>query len=343
MRAVRYIWISRVGERVGLPQVCEGSGMSPEQVVRVRPLRADDLDSAHRVLRLAFGTFHGLPDPAAAFGDKDYVTTRFRAAPDCAWAAEVDGNVVGSVFAARWGSFGFFGPLTVHPELWDQGIAGRLLRPVLESFERWRVRQAGLFTFASSPRHIGLYQRHGFWPGRLTVVAAKPIAARAKGSYTLASKETANGRAPLLAEIRELTDAVYGGLDLEREIVAAETQRIGDTIVLAGDDELDGVAVCHCGAGSEAGSDTCFVKVAAVRPGAGAADRFERLLDACEGFAADSASERLVAGVNTGRLDAYRRLLSRGFRIEQVGVAMHLRPGEPALDTPEHYVIDDLR
>lgn len=316
---------------------------SSEGGVRVRPLLADDLDSADRVMRLAFGTFRGLPDPAAAFGDRDYVQTRFRAAPDCAWAAEVDGNVVGSVFAARWGSFGSFGPLTVHPELWDRGIASRLLHPVLESFERWGVRQAGLFTFASSPKHIGLYQRHGFWPGSLTVVAAKPIAANAKGVYALASKETANGRATLLDEIRELTDAVFRGLDLEREIVAAATQRIGDTLVLPGDDELDGVAVCHCGAGSEAGSDTCYVKIAAVRPGGGAADRFERLLDACEGFAADSALQCLVAGLNTGRLDAYRRLLARGFRIEQIGVAMHLRPGEPTLDTPEHYVIGDLR
>ncbi len=311
--------------------------------VRIRPLLEDDLDSADRVLRLAFGTFRRLPDPAAAFGDRDYVRTRFRAAPDCAWAAEIDGSVVGSVFAARWGSFGFFGPLTVHPELWDRGIASRLLLPVLESFGRWGVRQAGLFTFASSPKHIGLYQRHGFWPGSLTVVAAKPIAARANGSYALTSEETANGRATLLDEIRKLTDAVFRGLDLEREIVAAAAQRIGDTIVLPGDDELDGVAVCHCGAGSEAGSDTCYVKVAAVRPGAGADHRFERLLDACEGFAASSGLERLVAGVNTGRLDAYRRLLSRGFRIEQIGVAMHLRPGEPALDTPDHYVIADLR
>ena len=186
---------------------------------------------------------------------------------------------------------------------------------MLESFERWGVNQAGLFTFASSPRHIGLYQRHGFWPGSLTVVAAKPVAANPDAPYTLASPRD---------EIRKLTDAVFRGLDLEREIVAAATQRIGDTIVLPGDDELDGVAVCHCGAGSEAGSDTCYVKFAAVRPGAGAADRFERLLDACEGFAADSGLQRLVAGVNTGRLDAYRRLLSRGFRIEQIGVAMYL-------------------
>jgi GNAT superfamily N-acetyltransferase len=312
-----------------------------KSAVHVRPMLVEDLADADRVMRLAFGTIRGLPEPEAGFGDRDLVRTRFHAAPDCAWAAELDGNLVGSVFAARWGSFGFVGPLTVHPSLWDRGIGSRLLHPVLESFERWGVRQAGLFTFASSPKHIGLYQRHGFWPGSLTVVTSKPIA-NASGPYALASEPTADGLT-LLGETRELTDAVFRGLDLEREIVAAASQRIGDTLVLRRDEELDGVAVCHCGAGSEAGSGACYVKVAAVRPGAGAADRFERLLDACEAFAEDAGLERLVAGVNTGRLDAYRRLLSRGFRIEQIGVAMHLRPGEPDLDTPEHYLIADLR
>ena len=172
------------------------------------------------------------------------------------------------------------------------------------------MRQAGLFTFASSPKHLGLYQAHGFWPGSLTVVVAKPPAANASSSlYKLASEETANGGAPL-DEIRELTDAVFRGLDLEREIIAVATQGIGDTLVLPGDEGLDGVAVCHCGAGSEAGSDTCYVKVAAVRPGADAADRFERLLHACEAFAASSAlggSSRESTPVVSMRIDACSR------------------------------------
>jgi hypothetical protein len=62
---------------------------------------ADDLGAADRVMRLAFGTIRGLPDPEATFGDRDLVRTRFHAAPACAWVAEVDGEVVGSVFAAR--------------------------------------------------------------------------------------------------------------------------------------------------------------------------------------------------------------------------------------------------
>jgi N-acetylglutamate synthase-like GNAT family acetyltransferase len=306
-------------------------------------MAADDLDSADRVMRLAFGTVRRLPDPSTAFGDRDLVRTRFRAAPDCAWVAEAEGEVVGSVFATRWGSFGFLGPLTVHPDLWDGGVGGRLLEPVLESFERWELRQAGLFTFADSPKHLGLYQKHGFWPGSLTVVAAKTVSARRASSPVLASKELEHGRTDVLNETLVLTDQVFAGLDLRGEIVAADEQGLGDTVLLRSEGAFDGMAVCHCGAGSEAGSDACYVKFAAVLPGEDAPDRFERLLDACEAFAADSGLGRLVIGVNTGRLDAYRRLLARGFRAELIGVSMSLRPGEPDLDTPAHYVIDDLR
>ncbi len=329
--------------------MCDGSRVplevessSPAGAVRVRLMVADDLDAADRVLRLAFGTIRGLPDPRSAFGDSDSVRTRFRAAPDCAWAAELDGELVGSVFAARWGSFGFFGPLSVHPSLWDRGIGGRLLRPVLDAFEGWEVRQAGLFTFAASPKHLGLYQKHGFWPGSLTLVTAKVPVLHARSSYALASAGAEHLHV-VLDETRELTDHVFPGLDLGREIVAASEQGIGDTVLLRREGDLEGMAVCHRGPGSEAGSDTCYVKFAAVRPGGDAPARFERLLDACESFAAESGLGRLVAGVNAGRVDAYRRLLARDVRIEQVGVSMWLRPEEPRFATPADYVIDDLR
>jgi predicted N-acetyltransferase YhbS len=311
--------------------------------VLVRPLRVDDLEAADRVMRVAFGTFRGLPDPSAAFGDSESVRTRYRATPECAWAAEIDGDVVGSVFAAQWGSFGFFGPLSVRPDLWDRGIGSRLLRPVLDAFAEWNVRQAALFTFASSPKHLTLYQKHGFWPGTLTAVTAKAVGAPSTAEYVLFSVEDTARRSHLLNEIRGLTDQLFGGLDLEREIVAAASQEIGDTILVLADGVLEGMAVCHCGAGSEAGSDTCYVKFGAVRPGDGAAERFEQLLDACEAFAANSGLSRLAAGVNTGRLDAYRRMLARDFRAELIGVSMHLHPEGPHLDTAEHYVIDDLR
>lgn len=60
---------------------------------------------------------------------------------------------------------------------------------------------------------------------------------------------------------------------------------IGDTVLLDGGIGLDGFAVCRLGAGSAAGEGVCYVEFGAVRPGCIAADRFERLLGACEQFA----------------------------------------------------------
>jgi predicted N-acetyltransferase YhbS len=310
--------------------------------IAVRPMREADLDVADRITRVAFGTFRRLSDPAATFGDAEAVRTRFRAAPECAWAAEANGDVVGSVLAARWGSFAFFGPLTVDPAWWDRGIGGRLLQPVVEAFARWNVGQAGLFTFPNSPKHLGLYQKHGFWPGSLVAVMANTVGATA-AEYARFSALADSAGPALLDDLRGLAHSVLDGLDLEREVLAVWNQGLGETLLLHDGDRLVGMAVCHVGAGSEAGSGACYVKFAAARPGGDAAASFERLLDACEAFAASRGAERLVAGISTARLDAYRRVLARGFRIELLGVAMHLRPGEPHLDTPDRYVLDDLR
>ena len=113
-------------------------------------------------MRVAFGTYLKAPNPVEMFGDAEYVRTRYRADLTAAFCAELDGDVVGSNFATRWGSFGFFGPLTVHPEFWNRGIAQSLLAGTVQLFESWGLREAGLFTFAQSPRHVHLYQKFGF-------------------------------------------------------------------------------------------------------------------------------------------------------------------------------------
>ena len=102
--------------------------------VSVHPLRETDVDRADEICRAAFGTFLGIPDP---FGTADYVRTRFVADPNAAFAATVDGELAGSNFAANWGSVGFFGPLTVRPDLWDHGVGQSLMEPIMGCFEAW--------------------------------------------------------------------------------------------------------------------------------------------------------------------------------------------------------------
>jgi len=311
--------------------------------VTIRPLREEELDEADRIMRLAFGSFLGLPDPLAFGGDAGLVRTRWHADPSAAVAAELDGELAGTNFAANWGSFGLFGPLTVRPDLWDRGIGRHLLAATMPIFERWGTRQVGLFTFPQSPKHLGLYQSFGFWPRFLTPLMSKGVGVRdTPARWSRYGELPKPERAAALAACRELAGTISPGLDLTREIHAAQEQGLGDTVLLEGDGQLDGFAVCHCGAGSEAGSGTCYVKFGAARPGPSAGDAFARLLDACEAVAAAQGLAQLAAGVNSARGDAYRLMLARGFRTDFVGVAM-TRAGEAAHDRPDVYAVDDWR
>ncbi|MEE8353265.1 MAG: GNAT family N-acetyltransferase [Dehalococcoidales bacterium] len=155
----------------------QGSKPNPREV-RIRPMVEGDITAADHIFRLAFGTLLGIPEPTAFGGDAALVSTRWRGDPAAAFVAEIDGELVASNFATNWGSLGTFGPLTVRPDLWDGGIARRLLEPTMELFTAWGTKHAGLFTVPQSAKHIGLYQKYGFYPRFLTAIMAVPVAPR---------------------------------------------------------------------------------------------------------------------------------------------------------------------
>jgi GNAT superfamily N-acetyltransferase len=310
---------------------------------KVRPLRQEDLKNADHIMRVAFGTFLGVPDPANFGKGMDHVGTRWLADPNAAFGAEADDELVGSSFVTRWGSFGFLGPVTVRPDLWDRGIAKLLLNPTMELFNKWGVSHAGLFTFAHSPKHLGLYQKFGFWPRFLTPIMLKPVKRNNDpGCWSKFSDVPDVEKERYLMTCRSLTSSIYEGLDLEREIMAVRNQRLGDTVLLWEGETLVGFAVCHCGPGTEAGRDTCYIKFGAVRGGTGAENLFDKLLNACEKLAAMQGMTTVMAGVNSACHNAYRRMIARGFRIDFQGVTM-LRPNQPSFDRPDCYVMCDLR
>ena len=310
--------------------------------ISVRQLRENELATADHITRVAFGTFVGLADPASFMGDAGYVRTRWKADPTSAFAAEINNEIVGSNFATNWGSVGFFGPLTIRPDLWDKGVGRRLIEPIMDCFDRWRTGHVGLFTFAHSPKHIALYQKFGFFPRFLTALMSKPIEASGHTLTWTRFSEAHDGANGLLEACRRTSEAVFEGLDTSREIQAVADQQLGDTVLLWNESELSGFAVCHCGAGTEAGSGVCYVKFGVVHPGKGAERAFSRLLYACEEFAAAQAASRLVLGVNTGRENAYRQMLARGFRTDFLGLSM-AKPNETGYNRPDVYLIDDWR
>jgi len=311
--------------------------------ITIRPLRENDLPDADRVFRLAFGAFIGLPDPMAFAGDAAHVRTRWLVDPAATLGAESAGALIGSNFLTNWGSVGFFGPLTVRPDFWDKGVASRLLEPTMDIFAEWETKLAGLYTFAQSAKHVHLYQKFGFWPQFLTAIMTKPVdQSLAASSWSGFSEIAEQERDDCLKACAELTGAIYEGFNVEREIRAVAEQKLGETVTVWDGSRLAGFAVCHCGAGSEAGSGALYVKFGAARPSLAAEQNFNRLLEACEAFAASRGLEKLVAGVNTARVAAYRRMLARGFRSFIQGVAM-LRSEDRGYNRPDVYVIDDWR
>jgi len=313
-----------------------------------RPLVESDLADADRVIRLAFGTFHGLPDPLKFLGDRDYARTRWKADPAAAVAAEDNGLLIGSNFATNWGSFGFFGPLTVDPAYWNRGVAQQLLAPTMEMFRRWGNHHLGLYTYAQSTKHVALYQKFGFWPRDLVAITAKELTyalARAEapkdtGRFSEASRAD---RPALLAACREVSSANFEGLDVQREIRAVSEQGLGDTVLAWDGGKLGAFAVCHAGAGTEAGSGVCYVKFAAVRPGPRADANFRRLLGAVEAFARWRQAGKITAGVNLARREVFREMVARGFRVEIQGVAMESGGPSSGYNRAGVYIVDDWR
>jgi GNAT superfamily N-acetyltransferase len=314
-------------------------------MTRIRALAEADLPEAQRIVRVAFGTFLGAPDPQHFWNDLDYVYGRFGAEHTAAFAAEDDqGALAGSNFATRWGSVGFFGPLTTRPDLWDGGIGQRLVAAAGDQLDAWGVRHAGLFTFAQSAKHVGLYGKFGFHPRFLTAIMAAPTSTQATTSGAARYSALPEGqRQEAENACRELTEEIYPGLDLSGEIRTVAARSLGDTALLWDrDSRLAGFAVCHWGPASEAGEGCCFAKFAAVRPGPRAEDRFGALLDICAGLAREAQMPTVLAGVNLAREEAYRQMVARGFRTMIQGVTMH-RPNEPGYSRSGLYVLDDWR
>jgi GNAT superfamily N-acetyltransferase len=309
----------------------------------IGPLGERDLPEADRIFRMAFGTFLGVPEPETFWSDRDYVYGRSRAPHVAALGATIDGQLVGSNFATKWGSVGFFGPLTVRPDLQEHRIGRALLAATMQQFDAWGTRHTGLFTFAHSAKHVALYQKYGFHARFLTAIMSAP-AQRAQPlvGWSRYSALSDAAKDDALRGSRDVTNTLYPGLDLSEEIRAVDDQGLGDTVLVEGADGMAAFAVCHYGPCSEAGAGTCLIKFGAVRDTPSAEKHYLRLLDACEALAVAVGMGRVLAGANMARHEGYSHLVARGFRTEIQGVAMH-RKNDAGYCRPGLYIIDDWR
>ena len=318
--------------------------MSGSLPIKIGPLKQPELEEADRIFRLAFGTFIGLPNPAVFAGDRQMLLSRWRAPHAQILAARHEGRLIGSNAITWWGTFAYFGPLTVLPEYWDQGVAQLLLAATVKIIDKRGLKRSGLFTFAHSAKHVGLYQKFGYWPGYLTALMThtpdvEAASAPAHGIHL--SSLTKNQREEAIAACARLTDKIDRGLDLSDEIRWMLRNHTGEVILTRSPRTLDAFALCAHGPGSDGGTKLCYIKFAAARGGPGEGERFSALLRACDAFAL-SRGVPVEAGMNLAREDAYRRMRAHGFKAFAQGVSMQ-RPHGAGHNRNEVYVIDDWR
>jgi len=309
----------------------------------VRLLSEGDLPEAGAILRLAFATHLGVA-PDTFLTDRDFVTGRWLTDPSLGFGAWLGDQLVGSSLAANWGSLGVLGPISTHPSTWNRGTASYLLRAVLERLDELGVRHIGLFTFAESTKHVALYQKFGFWPRFLTATMTRAVATNdtipAGSTRYSAIGETV--QAQYLEACRALTGELRDGLDLTAEVRCAHRHGHGDTVFLVQGSRIEAMAHCEYGSKSPAGAGSCLIRFGAVRPASDADKRFDQLLATCDKLARDAGLARVVACVNASRPNAYRHLLSAGFRTERLGVTMH-RPNEDAYNQAAAHILEDWR
>lgn len=213
--------------------------------IKISSLKESDLVEADRILRIAFGTFLGAPNPAEFMGDRNFMAPRWRSSNTKVIAAHDNGRLVGSNIATRWGSFAFFGPLTILPEYWNRGVAQRLLDSTMTIFDKWGVRRTGLFTFPQSAKHVGLYQKYGYWPGYLTAIMTRaPEADTEQQPLILLSALKKVQREQAIDACARITHKIDKGLDLTGELRSVLAQRTGDAVLTYTRNVLDGFAIC---------------------------------------------------------------------------------------------------
>ena len=191
--------------------------------------------------------------------DRDYVYRRQPAAHVASFGATLDGKLVGSNFVTNWGSVGFFAPLTVRPDVQERGIARALLAKTMEQFNAWDTRHVGLFTFSDGAKHIGPYQKYGFYARFLTAIMSAKAVRQTAAEWLRFSELSQMQREEALQSCRDVAETVYPGLDLSGEIGATHAQGLGDIVLVEDTRGIAAFAVCHYGPRSEAGADTCFV------------------------------------------------------------------------------------
>ena len=326
------------------------------QLIKIRRVRKGDLAKVRDVIEQAFGDFFERQmgtRPRQVFGGAQYVHHRWLMEPwGCFVAEEGDGKIVGAALAVMWGTVGLIGPIAVLTNYQNQDIGQQLLTACQGFFSENKATLEGVSTYPYSPKHITMYQKFGYKPKGLVVIAAKPMDRREIIQATrpprpglvvrrYSSLEEARKKAAML-RVRRITNGIWRGMDLAKEVEIVDGLALGDTLLLEKGRDVIGFAIVHMPGVSEAPHGSVYVKFLAIDSRQRKPENLHALLAAVEEMAHAAQLQRVVAPVYTYYWTAYQTLLERGYHPDFTMVRMK-RGKQEDYEHPDDLVLDDWR
>lgn len=325
-------------------------------MLKVRRVRKGDLSRVREVIESGFADYFERQlgsRPRQVFGGAQYVHHRWLMEPwGCFVAEENDAKIVGASIAITWGKVGIFGPVAVLTPYQNQKIAQGLLKASQAFFGENKVTLQGLATFTGSAKHLVIYQKFGFKPKGLTAITYRslerreptPPARPSRGapevqrfsSLKEAQKKTMLGR------LRQITNRIYPGLDLSKEVEIVDSLALGDVLLLERERQPLGFAICHTPGASEAPHGALYLKFLAVDPNRRRPEYFTQLLGGAEELAVSAGLQRVIAPVYTRYWRAYQTLLGLGYQIDMLLIRMK-RGKKEDYEREDDFVLDDWR
>ncbi len=332
----------------------DSQGRSP--LIKIRRVRKGDLSKVRDVIEQAFGDFFERQvgtRPRQVFGGAQYVHHRWLMEPwGCFVAEEGDGKIVGAAIAVMWGTVGLVGPIAVLTHYQNQDIGQQLLTACQEFFDENKATLQGVATYPYSPKHLMLYQKFEYRPRGLVAITSKHLDRREIVHATKPQKVTVTVRRyssleeakkkPVLLKMRRITNAIWRGMDVGKEVEIVEGLALGDTLLLEKGRETIGFAVCHLPPNSEAPHGAAYVKFLAIDSRHQKPEMLHALLTAVEEMAGATQLQQVVAPVYTYYWTAYQTLLERGYHVDFTMVRMK-RSKQEAHEDSADLVLDDWR
>jgi ribosomal protein S18 acetylase RimI-like enzyme len=333
----------------------DSQGRSP--LIKIRRVRKGDLSKVRDVLEQAFSDFFERQvgtRPRQVFGGAQYVHHRWLMEPwGCFVAEEGDGKIVGAAIAVMWGTLGLVGPIAVLPNYQNQDIGQQLLTACQGFFDENKAALQGLATYPSSAKHLLFYQKFGYRPRGLVMIAQKPLDRReivqatrpAKPAVTLrrySTLEESRKKATIL-KLRRITNGILRGMDLGKEVEIVDGLALGDTLLLEKGRELIGFAIYHVPGVSEAPQGSLYVKFLAVDQRHKKVENLHGLLAGLEDLAHELQLQRVVAPAYTYYWTAYQALRDRGYQIDFTMVRMKRGKATDDDEDSGSLVLDDWR